>query len=182
MKQLVLTLVTAFCIISVQAQDAQICKDVNIRFFSEAPLENIEATTKKGVAAIRPADNSLYFEVPIESFDFEKDLMEEHFNENYMESNTFPTAKFNGTFTSDIDWGTPGEYDASVKGTMNIHGVDKEMNDSGKLIIGEDGNITINSVFKVKLVDHDIDIPKIVIKNIAEVVEVTVNGTFAPSK
>jgi len=182
MKNLFLTIIAAFCFISLQAQDVQICKAVNIHFFSEAPLENIEAVTEKGVAAINPAENSLYFEVPIESFDFEKDLMEEHFNENYMESNKFPTAQFNGTFTSDIDWKTPGEYDATVTGTMNIHGVENEMTDAGKLIIGKDGNISIESVFNVKLVDHDIDIPKIVIKNIAEVVEVTVKGTFAPMK
>lgn len=180
MKNITLCFVALIACISIQAQDIQICKEVNIHFFSEAPLENIEAESNKGVAAINPAENTLYFEVPIVTFDFEKDLMEEHFNENYMESEKYPTAIFNGTFDSDISWSEAGEYETTVVGTMNIHGVEQEMTDSGILRIDESGNISIESTFEVKLVDHEIEVPKIVIKNIAEVIEVTVKGQFAP--
>jgi len=85
MKYLMIIVLCAAQIGLLQAQDIQICKDVYVKIYSEAPLENIEGVSEKGVSAINPAENSLYFEVPIRSLDFEKDLMEEHFNENYME-------------------------------------------------------------------------------------------------
>jgi len=163
-----------------QAQDIQICKSVNVKIFSEAPLENIEAISEKGVSAINPAENTLYFEIPMRSLDFEKDLMEEHFNENYMESEKYPTAKYNGTFDSSVDWATPGEYEVTVKGTFEVHGVEQERTDVGKIVIDEAGNITSSALFKVKCADHKIKIPKLVVKNIAEEIEVTISGVYAP--
>jgi len=180
MKYLLLTVIGFAQIGLLQAQDIQICKDVYVKIYSEAPLENIEAVSEKGVSAINPAENTLYFEVPMRSLDFEKDLMEEHFNENYMESEKYPTAKYNGTFSSDVDWATAGEYEVTVEGTFEVHGVEQQRTDAGKIVIDEDGNITANALFKVACADHKIKIPKLVIKNIAEEIEITVKGKYTP--
>lgn len=180
MKTIFFSIFSLFAIALINAQDIHLCKEVNVKIYSEAPLENIEAVTSQAVSAINTNENTLYFEVPIQSLDFEKDLMEEHFNENYMESDKYPTAKYNGTFASDISWDAPGTYEVEVKGTMEVHGEKQERVDKGTVTIAEDGTISSNAVFKVKCVDHKIKIPKLVIKNIAEEIEVTLSATYAP--
>jgi len=180
MKVIVFSILSLFTIAFVNAQNIQLCKAVDVKIFSEAPLENIEAVTSQAVSAINTDENSLYFEVPIKLLDFEKDLMEEHFNENYMESDKYPKAIYNGTFVSDVSWEKPGTYDVEVKGTLEVHGVEKERVDKGIIEVAEDGTISSNAVFLVKCVDHKIKIPKLVIKNIAEEIEVTLNATYAP--
>lgn len=180
MKYFIVAIAIIAQIGSLQAQDIQVCKDVYVKIYSEAPLENIEGVSEKGVSAINPAENSLYFEVPIRSLDFEKDLMEEHFNENYMESEKYPTAIYNGTFSSNVDWATPGEYEVTVKGTFEVHGVEQERTDNGKIVIDEGGNIKATASFNVACADHKIKIPKLVVKNIAEEIEVTLKGSYAP--
>jgi len=182
MKATLFAILSLFSIALVNAQNIQLCKTVNVKIFSEAPLENIEAVSKKAVSAINTEENSLYFEVPIQSLDFEKDLMEEHFNENYIESDKYPTAKYNGNFMGDIKWDTPGIYEVTVKGVLELHGVEQERTDKGTIAIAEDGTISSNAVFNVKCVDHKIKIPKLVIKNIAEEIEVTVSATYTPYK
>jgi len=79
MKVIVFSILSLFTIAFVNAQNIQLCKAVDVKIFSEAPLENIEAITSQAVSAINTDENSLYFEVPIKLLDFEKDLMEEHF-------------------------------------------------------------------------------------------------------
>jgi len=183
MKYLLLIVVSLAQIGLLQAQDIKVCKEVYVKIYSEAPLENIEAVSEKGVSAINPAENTLYFAVPMRTLDFEKDLMEEHFNENYMESEKYPNAVYNGTFSSDVDWSTPGEYEVTVEGTFEVHGVEQKRTDTGKIIIDEDGNITANAMFTVACADHKIKIPKLVVKNIAEEIEITLKATYAtPSK
>jgi len=179
MKTILFSILALFTVALVNAQNIQLCKAVNVKIFSEAPLENIEAKSNQAVSAINTEENSLYFEVPIQSLDFEKDLMEEHFNEDYMESDKFPTAKYNGKFLSEIDWNEPGTYDVEVKGTMEVHGKEQERTDKGTITIAEDGTISCSAVFNVKCVDHKIKIPKLVIKNIAEEIEVTINASYS---
>lgn len=180
MKTTFLSILCLFAATLVNAQDIQLCKEVNVKIYSEAPLENIEAVTNQAVSAINKEEGTLYFEVPIQSLDFEKDLMEEHFNENYMESDKYPTAKYNGTFVGEIEWETPGTYEVEVKGKIEVHGVEQERTDKGTITVAEDGTISSSAVFKVLCVDHKIKIPKLVIKNIAEEIEVTINATYAP--
>jgi len=180
MKYFLILIVVISQLSLLQAQDIQVCKDVYVKIYSEAPLENIEAVSEKGVSAINPAENTLYFAVPIRTLDFEKDLMEEHFNENYMESEKYPNAVYNGTFSSTVDWSTPGEYEVTVEGTFDVHGVEQKRTDTGKIVIDEDGNITANAMFTVACADHKIKIPKLVVKNIAEEIEITLKGTYAP--
>jgi len=137
-----------------------------ISFFSEAPMENIEAHNTQIKALINTDKKEIAFVVPVIGFKFKKPLMEEHFNENYMESDKYKTAQFTGKIEGDVDFKTNGTYDATGKGKINIHGVEQERDFKGTITVdGDKVNLTCN--FKVKLEDHKIDIPKMVIKNIA---------------
>ena len=149
-----------------------------IQFFSEAPLENIEATNEKSTGVLRTTDNMMAIVIPIKSFAFEKALMQEHFNETYLESDKYKNASFKGKVNEKIKWNKDGEYDATATGTMHIHGVDKEVTIKGKIVI-KDGRINFESKFQISIADYKIKIPSAVVTNIAEIVDVTMKMTFA---
>jgi polyisoprenoid-binding protein YceI len=96
-----------------------------------------------------------------------------------MESSKYPTAEFNGKINDQIDLAKDGTYPVTVQGKLSIHGVTKDYTVKAELkVVG--GEISANSTFPVKLVDHEIKIPKLVIKNIAEIVQVTVSAHYKP--
>ena len=150
----------------------------HVRFFSQAPLENIEATSTKLRAALNIETGILLFIIPINSFEFEKQLMQNHFNDQYLESDKYPEARFEGKFT-----GAPleltGSIEALFEGLLTIHGETNKI--SGKALLKKDGKIIHGkSTFLVRLEDYKIKIPRMVIKNIAEEVEVTIQVDFIP--
>lgn len=159
------------------AQDIYSCRNANLSFFSSAPMEDIEAKTDKAVSAINIKTGAVYFKVPVNTFKFRKKLMEEHFNENYLETEKYPYAEFKGKFSNPVDLSKDGTYDVTVEGILSIHGVDKAYKEKGTITV-QNGKLTTLSKFNVRLEDHKIKIPTLVIKNIAEVVEVTVNATY----
>lgn len=163
------------------AQNIYTVESSNIKFFSEAPLENIEAVNTATKGLINVENNKVAFVVPIKGFDFEKDLMEEHFNENYMESEKFPKGSFKGAINEDINWKNDGTYDVTVTGVLNIHGVEQTRTIPGKLTLKKN-QIVVDSKFQIKLEDHNIEIPTVVFQNIAEEIDVTVNLNFVPKK
>jgi len=142
-----------------------------VRFFSEAPLENIEAVNIKGASIIDLSNGNFAFSIPVNQFRFDKSLMEEHFNENYLETEKFPKTTFTGAFKpSNL---VSGEQTVSAKGEFNLHGQTKPVNIVGT-VNKTNEQITIKAVFSIQLVDYKIKIPKAVFYNIAEEVEVTV--------
>ncbi|MES2132432.1 MAG: YceI family protein [Bacteroidota bacterium] len=150
-----------------------------ISFFSKAPLEDIDATNKKATIVLKTTTNEIQFGVAMLSFKFPKPLMEEHFNENYVESEKYPTATFKGKISETIDYTKDGEYKVTVKGTMDMHGVAKEIEVPGTLSI-KGTNIMINANFKIKVADYKIKVPSMYVQNIAEEVDVKVIGTLEP--
>jgi len=152
-----------------------------ISFFSKAPNEDIEAFNRKSSSLLNTKTNQLVFQIPIGAFDFKKDLMKEHFNENYMETEKFPKATFDGVLKEGIDFTKNGIYKAQAEGKLTIHGVSKEREIEGEIIV-KDGVITLKSKFPVKLEDHNVDIPKVVILKIAEEVMVTIQADYSPYK
>jgi polyisoprenoid-binding protein YceI len=148
-----------------------------ITFFSKAPLENIQATATQLTSKINPANRMVAFVVFISSFDFENKLMQEHFNEKYMESDKFPKATFQGTINEKVDLTKPGSYPVTATGTLTIHGVAQTRTIPGTLTVT--GNkATLTSDFQVKLVDHKITVPELVFKNIAEVIDVKITVDY----
>lgn len=158
-----------------------VCKAVKVSFFSSAPIEDIAAHTEKGVSALNTQNKKIYFKIPIRSFEFQKSLMQEHFNENYMESDDYPYATFSGNIISDIDFSKEGSYPVEVDGDLSVHGVTKHYREKGKLVIGN-GSIMVSAEFKVRLADHKIDIPEILFMNIAEVLSVKIDANYSPKK
>ncbi len=147
-------------------------------FFSEAPLENITAINKDGASVINGESGDLVFVIPIRGFRFRKSLMEEHFNENYLESDRYPTAVFKGRILG-FDPSRPGIQTVQAEGTLQIHGIDRQVQARGT-VENTDGELVLRSTFEVALKDYDIAIPRLVIKNIAEVVEVSLVFYYKP--
>lgn len=153
----------------------------SISFFSETPVENIKAETKKYAAALNPDTKKFAFSVMMTSFQFKKKQMQEHFNENYMESEKFPKATFVGDIVEQVDLLKDGKHTINAKGKLTIHGVEKERTLPVSIVI-KGGKLTLSSKFQVKLVDHDIEVPSIVVANIAEIIDVNVEGVLKPKK
>ncbi len=152
-----------------------ITKNGHIKFYSETPIETIEAHNRQVSSALDASTGDFVFKVLMRSFEFEKALMQEHFNENYVESDKFPNATFKGKVKNiaDIDFTSAGAYMAEVEGVLSIHGVDREVSEQGKFTI-EGSVVKGDCKFIVKPADYDIKIPNTVINNIAEEIEVTV--------
>lgn len=160
-----------------QAQDLYKAKSTKVDFFSEAPLENISAVNTGCASLINTKTREVAVVVPIKLFEFEKDLMREHFNENYMESDKYKNASFKGKINEEVDFTKEGTYELSATGAFNIHGVEKQRTLKGTMKVTKKG-LELDAKFMVKLEDHDIEIPKIVFEKIAEEVEVTCNFVY----
>ena len=175
------TIILSLLLCGSMSLSAQMWKtsESTVQFFSEAPLENIEAVNTKSIGLYNEANRQLAFVIPIRGFKFEKELMEEHFNENYLESEKFKNGSFKGNLDQDINFKKDGEYEATATGTLTIHGIAQERTIKGTLVVKK-GKVFMKTKFQVKLADHDIEIPKVVFQNIAEIIDVTCEFTFAP--
>ena len=178
-KKTKLILTILICFVYLQNVNAQNYAGKNIKFniFSSTPIEDIKAVSNAGAAVIVGLKQELTIQVMVKSFEFDKKLMQEHFNENYMESDRYPLAKFKGAIEPKIDWAKDGDYTVTVKGNLNVHGVDQQRTITGKITI-KNGIVTINSTFNVACAAHQIKIPSLMFTKIAEVIEVKVQGTL----
>jgi len=152
-------------------------KQAKINIFSSTPLEDIKAESNQGYSVIVPKTKNIVFQLAITSLVFPRPLMQEHFNENYMESDKYPNALFKGTIINDIDFTKDGKYNVSVKGTLTLHGVAQERTIKGKIDI-VNGKPSITSNFDVLCADHKIKIPKIVFTKIAENININVVANY----
>jgi len=166
-------------ITSVSFGQKYVTKNGSIKFFSDAPLEKIEAINNQVNAALNTETGDLVIKVLMKSFIFEKALMQEHFNENYVESDKYPNATFLGKVinTSEVNFQKSGHYKATVEGNLTIHGVTKTVKEKGTLTIS-DGKIMAVSVFPVLLSDYEIKIPGAIAGKISESIEITVEVTM----
>ena len=175
MKKILLLflLVSSFCF-SLSAQKYFV-RDGKISFYSDTPIEKIEAQNNSATSVIDAETGKMEFAVLIKAFQFEKALMQEHFNENYMESSQFPKAKFKGEITNleEIDFRNDGTYAADINGELTIHGVTQEVTVTGIFVV-TDGQLNAKANFKILVADYGIKIPAVVRENIAKEVEVIV--------
>jgi len=160
--------------------DVYLTKSGSVSFLSEAPLEVIEASNDMVGAVLNRTTRTLAFQVPIVGFNgFNSALQHEHFNENYLETDAFPKATFNGKIIEDVDLENPGTHKVRAKGMLVIHGVEKERIILGTIVVTGSG-INIKTSFEVTLQDHDISIPRIVTQKITEVVTVELSASLNP--
>ena len=150
-------------------------KSGKVTFSSDAPLEMIKATSTKLAGILSPANKSFAFIVPMTSFEgFVQPLQKEHFNENYIESDKYPNAKFEGKIVEDIDFSKDGSYNVRAKGKFYIHGVQETKTIKCNLII-KGKQIKVKSKFKLLLEDYGIEIPSVVNQKISEEINVDIN-------
>jgi len=155
-------------------------KTGKISFSSEAPMEKIEATNTTASTVIDVPTGAMEWAVLIQGFQFEKALMQEHFNENYMESGKYPKARFKGKIDNlaSVNFTKDGTYSVNVSGIMELHGVTKPVNAAGTITVKK-GVITAQSKLTLTLADFGIEIPKLVADNISKTVDIVVQADYA---
>lgn len=163
------------------AQSVYITRTGKISFFSKTSMADIEAVNKEVTSIFNLETLEIGFSVPIKSFRFQWALMEEHFNENYLESNKFPKATFQGKVTnlSADDLKKEGSYAVVVRGDLTMHGVTQNITAKGEVVI-EKAGISATSAFIVKLADFKIEVPSLVANKISESLEIKVNCQYKP--
>lgn len=140
-----------------------------IRFEASVPLyEEVTATNKTVSCVLTTKNGAVIIVVPMKEFRFKLSLMEEHFNQNYLESDRYPTAYFKGTIVgfnlNTID-STPKEF--KLKGELKIHGKTKKIN-TIVVLQQRDTKLEIVSDFSINVKDFNIEIPEILSMKIAE--------------
>jgi polyisoprenoid-binding protein YceI len=147
-------------------------KTGTISFHSHTFLENVDAVNDHSMAVIDANKKNLAFSCLMKQFIFPKKLMQEHFNENYVESDKYPKATFSGSYTEDVPFDKDGTYPIHVSGKLTIHGVTKDVQVPATLTV-KGTAITGTATFKVNPTDYNISIPFIVREKIEK--ENTVN-------
>jgi hypothetical protein len=178
-----ITLLLAIILAASTFADAQkyMTKNGFIGFYSHTPMEDIKADNNQVAGVLDTGTGEMVFQVLIKSFHFEKALMEEHFNENYMESEKYPKSTFKGKITnlSSVNFSKSGLYDVTVEGDLTLHNVTNKVNAKGTIEVIT-GGINANSKFNIAPEDYKIEIPSVVREKISKNLEVTVSMKYTP--
>ncbi len=183
MKTLIISLALIGSVLTTVAQNQFYTRSGNATFFSSTPVEDIKAVNRGAVCVLDVSSGAVEVSMLNKSFEFKKALMQEHFNENYMESNTYPKSAFKGKVTdiSSVDVNKDGVYTVTVKGDLTIHGVTKSVEVPGTIEVSGE-NLRAETQFMVTPEDYDIKIPGMVRDNIAKEMEVTIELDLQPLK
>ena len=155
-----------------------VCNNGGAHFISIAPFENIEAFTHHSYCVINAQSKTVAVKIPIQSFRFESKLMQDHFNDMFLESDKYPTANLEASIVENIDLTKDGVYDVTLKGTLEIHGVKHERELKGKITVRAGQVANAVSYFDIKLDDYNLTVPLALSMNIAEKISIDVNFNF----
>lgn len=158
-----------------QAQTKFLTRTGRVTFFSKSVIEDIEAFNSATAGVIELSTGQAAFSIPIREFQFKRTLMQEHFNENYMESEKYPKATFSGKFTGAdaTTLATAGPHPVQVEGELTMHGVTQHVAVTGSLEL-KSGQLLAFALFTVAPADYHIEIPALVRDHIAKIVTVRV--------
>ena len=148
-----------------------------IGFYSKTPLEDIKAENNQVYAILDPGNHQIAFALLLKGFIFPRELMQTHFNENYVESDKYPKATFTGVCSGDMDLAKEGIYQVVIKGNLTLHGVTQPLETTAALEV-KNGQILGTSSFRLKPEDFQIRIPGIVRDKIAKEIDVRVQITW----
>jgi polyisoprenoid-binding protein YceI len=158
-----------------------VSKAGHINFFSHTALEDITSNNYKVVSTLETSTGDVAFSVPMQSFEFEKALMQEHFNsKDFLNTKDFPKAKFEGKITniSEVDFTKDGTYEANVSGNLTIKDVTKPITEKGTITV-KGGVINAKTKFKLVLADYGVTFKKgKPATNVAKEIEVTLNADY----
>lgn len=177
LTRLLLFLLLLFVYAPANSQKYSLEKSV-VSFFSEAPIENITAQNSKTSSLLNASSGEVVFSIPIKEFKFDKSLMQEHFNEKYMESDKYPKAIFQGKFLN-LSLDEKGEQNVRALGKLTMHGVTREIEVTGTVEV-KSNQILARADFSIRLKDFKIKIPQLLWNNIAEEVKITTEFTYKP--
>ncbi len=177
---LMLLLTAAGSLSHICAQPAITQKSGSISFFSSTPVEDIKAENSSFTSSINPADSTVVFTVPVTGFEFRKRLMQQHFNDQYMESKKFPVATFRGKLAQPIPPydGTLTTFRTRVTGELTIRDITREIDEVVEITRSSD-EMDALAEFIVRPADFGIKIPRMLIKNIAEEIKVTISVLYS---
>ena len=181
MKNLLLALLLPLTMLTVNAQTKYYTRTGSIYFNAGTGLEEIEGINKSVLSAFDKATKQVQFSVLIKGFEFKNAFMQEHFNENYMESGKFPKASFKGSIVDleNVNFERNGAYIVKVKGVLEVHGVQRDVEAVGAFKIDK-GSISTTSKFKIVLADYKIAIPQVVADKLSKTATIEVNCMYAP--
>jgi hypothetical protein len=180
MKRLLLLTLLLSIVFSVNAQKFM-TKNGNISFSSHTSMEDIKAVNNQVVGVLDISTGEMVFQALIKSFHFDRALMEEHFNENYMESDKIPKSVFKGKITNlaSVDFTKNATYDVIVEGDLTIHDVTNKISTKGTIEVVS-GGLNANSKFNIVPEDYKINIPGVVRDKIDKTLEVTIAMKYTP--
>jgi polyisoprenoid-binding protein YceI len=166
-----------------QSQDIYFTRTGRIDFHAGTSLEDIDAVNNEVASLLNVKTGELVFTVLVKSFHFKRALMEEHFNENYMESNQFPKASYKGKITQPalVKPGSNGTYSVVTEGELTIHGVTRKVTAPAKITVSN-GKMTGQATFKILLADYNIQIPGVVAEKISKEAEIQVSCVYEPKQ
>jgi len=184
MKKIILIALTVFSLNSINAQTKLLTTKTGKAWFDAGTgMEDITGTNKSVLSALNPTTGDMQFSILIKGFEFWSQLLMEHFNENYMESDKFPKSTFKGKITNldKVNFAKDGTYPVNVKGSLEIHGVKNDVETKGTLVVKGD-NVDASSEFVVTLDDYKIAIPGVVKDKLSKTAKIKINCTYTPSK
>jgi hypothetical protein len=172
-----------FCVVTLFGQKKYFTKTGTISFEAGTSVEDIDAINKSVTSIFDATSGQYEFAVLVKGFEFKRDLMQQHFNENYMESSKYPKATFKGTIVNldKISFNKDGSYNATVKGTLEMHGVKKEIQTTGVFKVAG-AAVTGTAAFDVLLDDYKIAVPSLVKDKIAKKVKIKVSCNYTALK
>ncbi|MEN9335354.1 MAG: hypothetical protein RLZZ500_341 [Bacteroidota bacterium] len=138
-------------------------------------VDEVKATSNTVSCIFDKSTGDIAVQAMVKSFKFKSPLMEEHFNENYMESDKLPKTTFKGKVVGFE--GKSGSYD--VEGDLTIHGVTQKVKTKMTVTVAA-GKVTITGSFTLKLKDYNIDVPSLAKKTLAETAKLSVNFELEP--
>ena len=180
MKRSGFILILSFVFLTINAQK-YMTKNGYIGFYSHTSMEDIKADNNQVAGVLDISTGEMVFQALIKSFHFDRALMEEHFNENYLESDKIPKSTFKGKITNlaAVSFSKNGTYEVTVEGDLTIHDVTNKISTKGTIEVVT-GGINASSKFKIVPEDYRIDIPSVVREKINKDLEVTVTMKYTP--
>lgn len=180
MKKLLIFITIVITLQQAEAQNGTyFTRNAIINFTSVAPVEKITSGNKQVNCILNTQTNDLAFKVIVKNFDFDKQGMYDHFNDDYLESNKFPNATFEGKIITPVNYSKNGKYAVVVEGKLTIHGVSNTVKENGTITVSS-GKITAVSTFSINLSNYGIIVPNNYIKKISNKVDLNIAATMTP--
>lgn len=179
MKKFAALLIGLFIFLAKSEGQIYMSDSCRVSFFSSATIEDITAVNTVSKPVMSTATGDIQISISNPQFIFKKKLMQEHFNEDYMESDKYPNTIFKGKVNEKVDYTKNGVNNVTVTGTMDMHGVKKTITIPGTITV-KDGLIFLVAKFDVKLTDYNIKVPTVIGSDIAKQIAITFTSTMKP--